>query len=114
MLGDDVSDSVSIVILLALFRVGTRRGAGFTVKQNLTAVITGCFEGGLDQVHKPNVYDREFQLNVPEVTRGFLVLAVVGWAEQTRFDDTHVRVHQTLFVGVPVVLVGGCRLDFNS
>ena len=100
MLGDDVSDSVSIVILLALFRVGTRRGTGFTVKQNLTAVITGCFERGFDQVHKPNVDDRKFQLDVAEVTRGFLVLAVVGWAEQTRFDNTHVRVHELSLIHI--------------
>ena len=114
VLGDDVADAVSVVILLALLRVGAWRGAGLTVEQNVAAVIAGGLQRCLDQVHKPDVDDRKFQLDVAKVAWRILVLAVVGGTEQTGFDHTHVRVHQTLLVGVTVVLVGVSGLDFNS
>ena len=114
MLGDDVADSVAVVVLLALFGVGTGRGAGFAVKQNVAAVVARGLQSGFDEVHESDVNHGQFQLDVTEVAGGILVLTVVGRAEQTGLDDTHVRVHEALLVGVPVVLVGVRRLDFNG
>ena len=114
MLRDDVTNAVSVVVLLALFGVGTGRCSGLTVKQNVAAVVAGRLQRRFDQVHEPDVDDGKFQLNVAEVTGRILVLTVVGWAEQTGLNHTHVRVHQALLVSVAVVLVGVSGLDFNS
>ena len=77
VLGDDVSNPVSVVILLALFGVGTWRGAPFAVKKNLAAVVACCFQGGFDQVDEPDVDNGEFELDVTKVPGGILVLTVV-------------------------------------
>ncbi len=113
MLDDDITNTGSEVILLGEFWVGWV-GAAFAVKQDLAALAARCLEGGLDEVHETNVHDRQFELNVTEVARGFIVLAVVSWAHQSRFNNTHVRVHQTLAVSVSVVLVGVCCFHFDS
>ena len=86
----------------------------FGVKEDFTAGVAGGFERSLDEVNETNVNHRKFQLNVSKVTRRFVVLATVSWADESRFDNTHVRVHQALLVGVSVVLVGVCSLNFNS
>ena len=114
MLGDDVSDAVSVIVLLALLGVGTWRGAGFAVEQDVAAVVAGGLQSRLDQVHEPDVDDGKFKLDVAKVTRRVLILAVVGRTQETRFDNTHMWVHQTLLVGVTVVLVGVSSLDFDS
>ena len=68
MLGDDVPDAVAVVILLALLGVGARRGAGFTVEQDVAAVVAGGLQRRLDEVHEPDVDDGKLQLDVAEVT----------------------------------------------
>ena len=83
------------------------------MQQDVTAVVARGFECGLDEVHESDVDHGQLQLDVSKVTGRVLVLTVVGWTEQTGFDDTHVRVHQTLLVGVSVILVGVSRFDFH-
>ena len=68
MLGDDVSDSVTVVVLFALLGVGAGRGTGFAVKQDVAAIVAGRLEGGLDQVHETDVDDGQFKLDVSKVT----------------------------------------------
>ena len=113
VLDTNIVDTGSEVILLREFGVRWV-GTAFLVEQNLTALAACCFECRLDEVHETNVHDWKFELNVTEVARGFVVLAVVCWANQSRFDNTHVRVHQSLAVRMTVVLVGVCCLYFNS
>ena len=113
VLGDDVVHTVAVVVLLAQFRVGRVRAHG-VVEQNAVAGVARGLQRGLDQVHEPDVDDREFKRDVPEVARAFVVLAVVRWADHAGLDDAHVGVHQTLRVGVAVVLVGVRRLDLNG
>ena len=113
VLGDDVVHAVTVVVLLTQLGVGRVRADG-VVKQNAVAGVARGLQRGLDQVHEPDVNDRELKRDVPEVTRAFVVLAVVRGADHTRLDDAHVRVHQTLRVGVAVVLVGVRRLDLNG
>ena len=86
----------------------------FLVEQYVAALAASCLERGLDEVHETNVHDWKFELNVTKVAGGFVVLAVVSRANQSRFNNTHVGVHQTLAVGVSVVLVGVCSLHFDS
>ena len=83
------------------------------MQQDVAAVVARGFECGLDEVHESDVNHRQLQLDVSKVAGRVLVLTVVGWTEQTGFNNTHVRVHQTLLVGVSVVLVGVCGFDFH-
>ena len=112
VLGDDVVDAVAVVVLFREFGVRRVRSHG-VVEQDAVAGVAGGLQRGLDQVHEPDVNDREFKRDVPEVTRAFVVLAVVRGADHAGLDDTHVRVHETLGVGVTVVLVGVRGLDLD-
>ena len=48
-----------------------------------------------------------------EVARAFLVLVAAGLAANPGVYDSHLRIHQALLVGVPVVLVCVSGLDFH-
>ena len=108
-----IADSSSVVILLAEFGV---RGVcvWFVVQENFAAGIAGCFQCGLDQSNKANVNNRKFELNVTKVARAFVVLTIVSWTNKTWFNYSHVRVHQTLAVGMSIIFVGISSLDFYS
>ena len=112
MLLDDIVDARSIVVLLGLLRV-VRVSALLHVQQNPAAFVTGGLEGGLQQIGESNVDDREFKLNVAKVARTNIMLVATGFASNTRFNNTHAIVHQTLSVGVSIVLVGICSLHFD-
>ena len=84
------------------------------MQQDVAAAVAGGLEGRFDEVHETDVNDRQFQLNVTKVPGGILVLAVVGGADKSGLDYTHVRIHETLLVGVTVVLVRVCGFHLDS
>ena len=83
------------------------------VQKHLAAGLACGLESSLDQINESNVNDWQLELNVAKVTWRFVVLAVVRWTDETWFNNTHVRVHQTLSVCVTIILVGIWSLDLN-
>ena len=112
MLDDDVEHLGAIVILLRLLLVDGVC-ASYLVQQHLVATVAGGFEAVPHQIGEPDVHHRQFELDVTEVTRTIVVLVSTGVTTNAGLDDTHLRVHQSLMIGVSVVLVGVCRLDLD-
>nr|AIF15958.1 hypothetical protein [uncultured marine group II/III euryarchaeote KM3_72_A06] len=56
----------------------------------------------------------KLKCDVTEVTRALVVLIPAGLTTDSRVDNTHLRVHQTLLVCVTVVLVGISSLHLDG
>ncbi len=92
VLGDDIVHPVAVVVLLRQLGVG-RVGSLSVVQQYLTAGITGRLEGAFQQVDETDMNYREFKLDMTEMTRAFIVLIPAGLTADTRFDNSHSRIH---------------------
>jgi hypothetical protein len=46
------------------------------------------------------------QFDMPEMSRALARFLVTGLAPETRIDDTEIQIHQTLWVGESVIIVG--------
>ncbi len=112
MLLDDVLYTLSMVVLLGLLDIEWVCSY-LLLQQNSVASVASGLQRGLDEVGEAAVNDRQLKLNVTKVAWAFVVLVAAGIASHTRFDDSHLGVHQTLVECVSVVLVGVSSLDFD-
>ncbi len=112
MLLDDILNPRSMVVLLGLLDI-VGVCPCLLLQQNSVASVACGLQRGLDEVGEATVNDRQLELNVTKVAWALVVLVAAGIASHTRFDDSHLGVHQPLVVCMAVVLVGVSSLDLD-
>ena len=113
VLDHHVVDSLAVEVLLGLLGVDGV-GPWLVVKEDLAAAVARGLQRQLDQLCESYVHDWELEGYVSEVARAILVLVAAGVAPDAGVYDSHLGVHQSLLVRVPVILVCISGLDLNG